>query len=224
MHQKFKELDISHPPTIIVDNKNSAPCIPPISFPILFKPAHGSGSTGIKKINTLEEYKKTIKSTKYDEYLLQEWIDMRRDLRLIYIGNELVLHYWRINNCKDWKPTSTSKGSSVDFITLPEKWMDFIYNEYKKLKINVGAFDITWRNDDLNSKPLILEVSTSYMPNPPPVGKYLQLPYNEYKKTLFGKDAYFKQYLNLVFKLTKKELDIYSVSYTHLTLPTTPYV
>lgn len=209
MHKLFKDLNISHPETIVVDSQSKPPENPIMKFPLLFKPAHSSGSTGILKIDNLEQYTDVINNTKYSEYMIQEWIDMRSDLRLIFIGDELDLHYWRINESPEWKPTSTGHGSSVDFVSLPKKWMNYIYEEYKKLDIYTGAFDITWRNDDLNSKPLILEVSPSYMPNPAPVGKYIDLPYGKYKSALWGKEAYYKQYIDLVFNQKLKLLEAY---------------
>ena len=30
---------------------------------------------------------------------------MKRDLRVIIVNDEIVLHYWRINNSAEWKPT-----------------------------------------------------------------------------------------------------------------------
>jgi|GEM_PF-5437348 len=209
MHEQFNKLNISHPTTILVDANRRAPAKPELDFPILFKPAHGSGSTGIEKINNQEEYNHIISTTKHTEYLLQDWVDMRSDLRLIYIGDELVLHYWRLNETGAWMPTSTGRGSSVDFVNLPDQWMDFIFQEYKKLDLHTGAFDITWQKDDLNTKPLILEVSPSYMPNPAPVGKYLTRPYGEYKNAIWGKDAYYKQYIQLVYKMKKKLIQEY---------------
>ena len=209
MHEQFVKLNISHPTTILVDSDRRAPQIPNIDFPILFKPAHASGSTGIEKINNLQEYNDIIRTTEHKEYLLQQWVDMRSDLRLIFIGDELVLHYWRINETDEWMPTSTGRGSSVDFVSLPDQWMDFIFNEYKKLNLKTGAFDITWHKDDLSTQPLILEVSPSYMPNPAPVGKYLDKPYGEFKNSMWGKDAYYKKYVDLVFQLKKQLIKEY---------------
>ena len=204
MHQRFKELEIPHPQTFLIDEQNAPPVAQEVEFPVLLKPAHASGSTGIIKIDDAQSSDETIASNQHKEYMIQQWVDMRRDLRLIYIGDELVLHYWRVNNLEHWRPTSTSHGSSVDFETLPEKWMDFIFQQYKKLDLKTGAFDITWKNDDLSGEPLFLEVSPSYMPNPAPVGKYLNEPYVEFKKSIFGKNAYYKEYVDLIFRLKKK--------------------
>ena len=204
MHEKFKELDISHPKTVTIKKGQNFTLPDTFKFPILYKPAHGSGSTGIIKIDSAIEFDNKIKNFKKEDFLIQEWVDMRCDLRLIFIGDELVLHYWRKNNSALWSPTSTGHGSSVDFEKLPTKWMDFIFNEYKKLNLKAGAFDITWEKDDFDSKPLILEVSPSFMPNPAPLGEFLEKPYKDFKNSFWGKNAYHKQYINLVFDLKKK--------------------
>jgi len=209
MHERFLELDISHPKTFVVSGTTTMPKSTDFTYPVLFKPAHSAGSQGIEKMDNPEALEEHIRKTSYKEYLIQEWIDMRRDLRLIYIGDELVVHYWRINQDPDWKPTATTGGSSADFVSLPTQWLPYIKDQYKRLGLKTGAFDITWQNDDLNTTPLILEVSPSYMPNPSPKGKYRDLPYSDYKKALFGQDAYYKNYIDLVFDLKKKLVSIY---------------
>lgn len=205
MYRQFVKLDIPHPKSVLVDSNGTIPEVNELQFPLLFKPAHSCASKGIEKLDSREQFEELLETTQYREFILQEWIDMRRDLRLIYIGDELVVHYWRINNKSEWKPTSTSHGSTVDFNSLPDKWMPFIFDQYKKLGLTTGAFDITWRNDDLSTKPLFLEVSPSYLPNPAPVGKFSNLPYSEFKKCLFGRDAHYKHYADLVYA-TKKQL------------------
>lgn len=209
MQRKFLELQIPHPRTVIVDRANPAPEKPPMPFPFLFKPAHSSGSQGIARITCDSDYRRMVEKTAHEEFLLQEQVEMRRDLRLIYIGNELVLHYWRINEGTEWRPTSTGHGSGVDFETLPGQWMDRIFLEYKKLDLLAGAFDITWQNDDLSTPPLFLEVSPSFMPNPAPSGPFRTRPYSEFKKQLWGKDAYYKKYVKLVFDLKSRLLKEY---------------
>lgn len=204
MQEKFSELLIPHPKTLIINSETKIPSTNSIELPVLFKPSHSSGSTGIVKIENESLFKEIVKKNEGNDYLLQEWINMKSDLRLIYIGDELILHYWRINIANEWKPTSTDHGSKVDFNTLPEAWMSFIYEQFRKLNLSAAAFDITWRNNDLSKEPLFLEVSPAFMPNPKPHGKYVNKSYKDYKKTLFGKDAYFKSYINVVFDLKEK--------------------
>jgi len=134
---------------------------------------------------------------------------MRRDLRVICVGDEIVHYYWRINNDKDWKPTSTGKGSSVDFEFFPEQWRDFILSEFKKFNIPTGAFDVAWENDDLNTQPLILEVSPTYQVNPKVSNpKHLEA-YGKFKNNPgFGKNNYVYQYIMQTHAIIKKIIAI----------------
>jgi hypothetical protein len=128
--------------------------------------------------------------------LIQDLIEMRRDLRVILVGEEIVLHYWRINKDKDWKPTSTGFGSVVDFDNFPKHWKSHIIETFKKLNLKTGAFDITWQNDDLANTPLYLEVSPAYMPNPRNFIK--DEPYSKFKSALRYSSSYESAYVNIV--------------------------
>ncbi len=210
MQRKFNDLGISHPKTYIIEQAGSMlPDLKQLPYPVIYKPLHGSGSTGILEAKNATEMQQILDTNQRYGFLLQERIEMRRDLRVIFVGDELVLHYWRINKGKDWRPTSTGHGSSVDFDYFPEQWRDFIFNEYKKLNIHTGAFDITWKNDNMDNTPLILEVSPSYLPNPPQPEAFKNLPYSIFKKKISGNDAYFKKYINLVFEIKIKFLNQY---------------
>jgi hypothetical protein len=209
MHQKFEELNINTPKTCRFSSDFNSLSIRKLRFPVLYKPAHSSSAIGIAKFDNLDSLEAHISKSNDSEFLIQEWIDIKRDLRLIYIGDELVVHYWRINQSKEWKPTSTGFGSKVDFDYLPAMWMDYLFSVYKKLNIESAAFDIAWHLDDLNSLPYILEVSPSYMPNPKPPVNYANISYSEYKLTAFETESYIKKYIDLVFELKMKLLKIY---------------
>lgn len=210
MQRKFAELNISHPKTYIIETiEENLPNFNTLPYPVIYKPLHASGSTGIVEAKNAEELRAILAENKRYGFLLQERIEMRRDLRVIFVGDEMVLHYWRINNGADWKPTSTGHGSTVDFDYFPEQWREFIYQEYKKLGMKTGAFDITWKDDNMDNQPLILEVSPSYMPNPAPPDSFKDLPYSSFKKKIFGKEAYFRRYIDLIFDVKKKFINLY---------------
>ena len=209
MQQQFQNLNIPHPKTWIVSKAEQLPSEQILDFPVLYKPFHSSGSVGIVEVKDYASLLETIEKEGRYGFFLQKRVNMTRDIRVIFVGDEIVLHYWRINNSKEWKPTSTGHGSSVDFDFFPEQWRDFIHQEYKKLNLKTGAFDITWENDDFDTTPLFLEVSPSYMPNPPQPKEYASLTYKAYKNKLFGKQAYYKSYIDLVFVIKKKLVTAY---------------
>lgn len=197
MHKQFESLKVSHPKSKIIKPYDNFLKYN-LNYPFLIKEVHSCQSNGVYKIENASQLEKL--NFKNDIYIFQKLLNIRRDLRVTIIGDEIVHFYWRINNSKDWRPTSTGHGSSVDFVNFPEKWRNFIINEFKKLDLVTGALDIAWENDDLNNEPLILEVSPTYQLNPLTKNpKYLSK-YNLYKKySIFGKNSYLFQYIKQTF-------------------------
>lgn len=213
MHKQFEILGIHTPNTIIVSSKEQFESIQDnLIFPCLMKECNSAGSLGVHKVNNLEELVSLVEikmEQGISEFLIQELIDMRKDLRVILVGDKIVLHYWRLNEDKEWKPTSTGHGSKVDFISFPESWREEIVNSIGKLGLRTGAFDITWNEDDLNTKPIILEVSPAYMPNPPIPKKYTNISYSSYKRKLTFASSYPKEYIEIVFSIKRLVVNSY---------------
>jgi glutathione synthase/RimK-type ligase-like ATP-grasp enzyme len=208
MHKSFEELNISSPKTWVVSKPEDISFFEnQIIFPCLLKECNSSGSLGLHKVSNEFELKKLIyefnQNGKY-EFLIQHLINIRKDLRVIFVNGEIVLHYWRINSSSEWKPTSTGHGSTVDFESFPDFWKNEILGINQKLGLRTCAFDIAWDNDDLSTVPLILEVSPSYMPNPSIPKVYGNISYSKFKNIVSFKYSYAKEYVNLVFLIKHK--------------------
>ena len=208
MHKQFKKLHVSEPLTQLY-TFDEIEKLTSIEFPFLIKAEHACSANGVFKINDKEALDKLILSESFrmenEMVIKQELINMRRALRVILVGNEIVHYYWRINKSKEWKPTSTSFGSDVDFGNFPEHWRTHILETFKILNISTGAFDITWQNDDLNSLPLYLEVSPVFQPNPK-----IELngkEYAHYKKSFSPFNKYDNKFVDLVFKIKQKQIN-----------------
>jgi glutathione synthase/RimK-type ligase-like ATP-grasp enzyme len=210
MHKKFKQYNISEPQTELCSTMDEVLNLG-WDYPFLIKEEHSSASAGVHKINSQEdlEFHKANKTFKPNEYIIvQKLVEMRKDLRVILVGDEIVHYYWRINNQDEWKPTSTGRGSSVDFEFFPEQWRNFIISEFKKFNIPTGAFDVTWDKDDLSTKPLILEVSPTYQVNPKITNEKQLSQYGKFKSSsYFGKNSYVFQYVkqtgDIIYKIVK---------------------
>lgn len=136
--------------------------------------------------------------------IVQELLNIRRDLQVILVGNEIVWHYWRINPSEQWKPKAANYGSRVDFGNFPEKWRSWIVEQFQRLEMTTGAFDIAWQKDDLETEPFVLEVSLVYQPNPKPkLAKNLEN-YGRWKKSLGLADSYQIAYIDLEFFIQAK--------------------
>jgi hypothetical protein len=208
MHSQFKKLHVSEPNTELYTFEEIDK-IQNLAFPFLIKTEHSCSAKGVFKIENKEVFSNLITSDKFrlenKTVIKQELINMRKDLRVILVGNEIVHHYWRINKSKEWKPTSTSFGSDVDFENFPEQWRTHILETFKILNITTGAFDITWQNDDLNNLPLYLEVSPVFQPNPKIELQGKEYAY--YKKSFSPFNSYDNKFVDLIFEIKHKQMN-----------------
>ncbi len=210
MTQKFFEHDISTPKTFLINHANEINSIN-LPYPFLIKEEHSSSSEGLYKINSKEELDKYFKDSDYfsrNKFLIvQELLNMRRDLRVILVGDKVVHYYWRINRSDKWRPTASSFGNDIDFTSFPEQWREFIVEQFKRLNISTGAFDIAWRDDDLSTTPLMLEVSPTYQPNPAVDLSNTKLSYGEYKDKLLFKNSYESKFVDIVFDIVNAQVE-----------------
>lgn len=206
MHQKFEELNIRTPKSRIISNLNDIKELN-LTYPFLLKEPHSCSANGVHKISDEKSLNNFISNNKLTSQLIfQGLLNIKKDLRVILVGGEIVLHYWRINLADEWKPTSTGHGSKVDFVSFPEKWRDYIIEIFKKLDLDTGAFDIAWENDDIDTEPYVLEVSPFYQPNPIPNFNLDKISYGEWKKsfTFSNKNNYNKAMIDILFDIQRK--------------------
>lgn len=207
MHRRFEEAGVNSPPTIAIDAHSDLDATlagAPFGFPLLVKEPHSNNSKGVHKVDdraALDALRRELGAQGSHELLLQGLIDMRRDLRVTMIGGEAVHHYWRINQSEEWMPTTTRKGSRVDFVTFPERWRPTIEAAITSLGLRNGAFDICWEGDDTDGEPIFLEVSPAYSPNPAPPAAFADRPYSDFKAQLTGPDSFPRAFVDLVFSL-----------------------
>ncbi|PST83251.1 hypothetical protein C7T94_11710 [Pedobacter yulinensis] len=210
MHRAFKQLGVNEPESSICEDPATLLHMHP-RFPFLIKSEHSCASKGLYKIGSRQELEQLIRDPEFQKYnkriIVQELINMRRDLRVILVGKEIVAHYWRINLAPEWRPTATSKGSKVDFDSFPEHWRSHIQETFATLGLTTGAFDITWQNDDLDTPPLYLEVSPFYQPNPRMAAG--NTPYSNYKTGLQLRRSWDVGYVRLIFAIKHKQVAAY---------------
>ena len=218
MHRRFDELGINSPETLIISRHTDLGATldgAGFEFPLLVKEPHSSNSQGVHKIASMAELQTLRRRLEHDganELLVQRLLDMRRDLRVTMIGGEIVHHYWRINTSDEWMPTTTRKGSQVDFVSFPEQWRSTIVGAMDKLGLRNGAFDVCWDADDLDTEPYFLEVSPAYTPNPAPTAPFAERPYSDFKAQSFGRDSYTAAFAELVFDLHRRMVDAWGIA------------
>ncbi len=212
MQAQFLKLGINHPHTILLNRNYNKDDILNLQYPILLKEIHSAGSRGISKISNYNELLiklDIIWKKGHSQVLIQKLINMRKDLRVVLFKSEVISYYWRVNPTKEWRPTATKFGNNTEFGNFPEKWKDTFVQYLKKMNLTTGAYDVAWENDDLNSFPLILEVSPFYQLNPILPKRFSNLSYKEYKKKLFISDSYYIKYVNIVFENQERITSLY---------------
>ena len=204
MHQEFDRLDINTPETIVYNLTEPLPSIS-IEYPLLIKEVHSKGAEGIYKVNNHEELIRKLSDPglqkRNSHVLIQKLLDINKDIRIVCVGDEVIYHHWRMNEVtEEWEPTTYKKGRRGDFDNFPETWRAKIMSDFQKLDIVTGGFDLTWDQDDMSQPPSVLEVSSSYFPNPkPPVN--IEMPYGDYKHRLIWFDSWEKNYVDQAFRV-----------------------
>ena len=206
MHRRFAELGIRTPDSVVLPMaETGSKTFENFSYPLLVKEEHSCSSLGLHTVDLASELElllsqPNLKNRNY-AIVLQKRLNIRRDLRVILVGNQIVWHYWRINLSKEWRPTATGYGNQVDFENFPKRWQEWIIETFLKLNLTTGAFDIAWENDDLNTEPYILEVSPVYQPNPRPKKLDHLQRYGWWKKSMTLRDNYHVAYIHLEFTI-----------------------
>ena len=203
MHKEFERLNIKCPRTTIVDFNSDLLNIAH-TFPILIKEPYANHSKGIYLIKSLDELisKASVIFSYSNCFLVQDLVNMTKDSRTVVVNGQIVYHYWRTKEkSNEFKTTSTSNGSKLDFSEHTEKNKEIIIDYTKKLGLSQAAYDITFENDDENNPPIVLEVSSSFLPNPIPKGDMLNHPYKNFKNKpiTFGRERAI-QMLDFKFK------------------------
>ena len=210
MQLKFRELKIKHPKTYILEEIGEIEKIN-IKFPVLIKGEHSAGSDDIYKIENEREYFQFFQKNNYFRYnekiIIQELLNIRKDLRVIIV-NDVILHFfWKINCKNEWKPTATRYGSKVIFGDFPYQWEQKILDVHKKLDLDMAAYDIAWDNDNLDDEPYFLEVSPRFSPNPNMDLVNKRYDYGSYKKKLLLKDSYDVKHVDIIYKIAQNYIE-----------------
>lgn len=194
MHQEFEKNNINSPKTFILDKKNKDNFNLSdinMNYPVLIKEPFSNHSKGIYYISNSKEFEKQkiLSFKNVNKILIQDVVPMTKDARVVVVNNEVVYSYWRSKASNSaFTTTSTSNGSKLDFSSLTFKNQQILIDYSNKLGLTVAAYDVTFWDDDEQSQPIILEVSTSFLINPFPPEKFISLPYSKFKAhpILFG--------------------------------------
>lgn len=150
---------IPHPKTFISNSfDESIIFLKNAKLPIVSKASDGAMGVNNRLIKTRNELKKHIdqifskkglktyyKGNQQQRYVyFQEFINSKKDLRVITIGNKVVLSFWR--ESENWRK-NISQGGHINTKKIPKEALNIARDSSKKLKMHWCAYDII-RNED----------------------------------------------------------------------------
>ncbi len=153
----FQMLGVPHPKTrVFYGPRQKQAILSEFSFPFIAKiprgSARGQGVFLIQNPDDLSAYL-TRKTPAY----IQEYLPLDRDMRIIIIGRDVVLAYWRVATAGTFK-TNVSQGGHICFDPVPGAALDLAVSTAKKCGWNDVGIDIV----ESRGRFLVLEGNMKY--------------------------------------------------------------
>lgn len=145
------------PITEILNNtdNNKEYILDTFSFPFVAKEIRNSCGRGVFLIHNRKEFNEYC--SKNEILYIQEYLPISRDMRIIYMGDEILCGYWRVGQ-KDSFKNNIAVGGSIKFDKISVKAMDLVFATAKQLGINHAGFDVV----ELGDQYYILEFNTLF--------------------------------------------------------------
>ena len=114
----FQILNIPHPRTrVFYGKQQKADILAYFDFPFIAKIPRGSArGCGVFRVETPQDLQAYL--GRGGPAYIQEYLPLERDMRVIVIGKEVALAYWRHAPQGDFR-TNLSQGGTIDFKDLP---------------------------------------------------------------------------------------------------------
>ncbi|NPA95780.1 MAG: ATP-grasp domain-containing protein [Thermodesulfobacteria bacterium] len=137
----FEAAGIPVPKTRLFTGRHRAQRIEELfSYPFVAKvpvgSSRGQGVFLIKARQDLDAYLEQV-SVAY----IQEYIELERDIRVVVLGQEAVLSYWKIASPGELA-TNVARGGIIDFDDVPQEAIELALEAAKRCSIDHAGFDI----------------------------------------------------------------------------------
>ena len=114
-----------------------------MTFPFVVKEVRNSQGRGVFLIENKKEF---IKFAERNEILyVQEYLEIDRDLRVVWVGDRVVLAYWRIGQ-EGMFLNNVAAGGHIDYENIPEEALLLVKTVCQKLHLNYAGFDVAVSN------------------------------------------------------------------------------
>ncbi len=129
------------PETLILNSnyQNIAFIEASLSYPFIAKKIKSSEGKGIFLLKNKRELTEYIEQN--DILYLQEYLPTNKDLRIVYLGNDVFTAYWRIGKEDDFR-NNIALGGTISRDQIPEEALNLVKFVAKKANINHAGFDV----------------------------------------------------------------------------------
>ncbi|HHZ03378.1 MAG TPA: hypothetical protein GX396_10680 [Tissierellia bacterium] len=107
-------------------------------FPFVAKEIKSSMGYGVHLIEDRKQFRSYCDANEI--LYIQEKLPIDRDMRIIYLGDEVIASYWRIggNSFKN----NVAQGGTISYDNIPQKAIALVDKVAKELEINHAGFDV----------------------------------------------------------------------------------
>jgi ribosomal protein S6--L-glutamate ligase len=124
-------------------------------FPFIAKEVRSSMGRGVFLIENRQQWREYCDSN--EVLYVQEKLEMDRDLRIVYVGDDVLCAYWRIAEEGNFK-NNVSQGATIMAEDIPPEAIAFVKEAAERLGVNHAGFDVAM----VNGHPYFLEFNTLF--------------------------------------------------------------
>ncbi len=153
----FKALEVPHPVTsFFLGHDRKKKILSKFAFPFIAKMPKGSSmGLGVYLIKDEKGLDRYLSQTTVA--YIQEYLEVNRDIRVVILGKEVVLSYWKEAKKGEFR-TNIARGGKINFEKVPDDAIDLCLFVSKKAGIDHAGFDVIMTN----SGPFIIEVNINF--------------------------------------------------------------
>lgn len=124
-------------------------------FPFIAKTVRSSMGDGVFYIESKEDFEKYANA--HDTLYIQEYLPITKDLRIVWVGDEVIEAYWRISDGSSHL-NNVSKGGSISYEDIPHEAIEFVKRVANMLGINHAGFDVAM----VDNHPYLFEINVLF--------------------------------------------------------------
>ncbi len=152
----FELLGLPHPRTRVFYGRQRAQILEHFSYPFVAKVPRGSAlGRGVFLIRGPEDLAAYL--TGDHPAYIQEYLPIRRDLRVVVIGFQPVCAYWRVPAAGEFRG-NVARGGRVDFAGVPAAAVDLAVETARLANLDEVGLDLAM----VDGRPLLLEFNVKY--------------------------------------------------------------